>query len=433
MRGFGWGDRLAPPRLRKRWLALAAALLGLGVGAALAWQLPPFGEPVGGALPGSLRPLEPVGLDVAPLDPAFDGPDLVRERIGVQLEAVVGDVGQPTDLRFVPGWPEQLVVTSKWGAVHRIDLTTELRAQWIWLDVHDGLECGVLGVAFHPDFARNGRLFVNHCPAAREGQGLRTVVTEFRTDPATLTLPERVADVWSTDQPAGTHNGGQIRFGPDGHLYVALGDGAAGGDPEGSGQDVGSPLGALLRLDVSTPGEARPAADNPFVDDPAAHPAVFATGLRNPWRFAFTPDGRLVVGDVGQSRFEEIDVVRAGDNLGWSRVEGRACFEPAEVCDLDAFVPPLHVYGRDEGASVTGGVVWTGDGPLGGRYLFGDFATGRLWAMDLPDGRRPVDAVFALGQFAVNPSSFTVGPDGDVWLADFRSERVYRIVVVPDR
>jgi len=363
----------------------------------------------------------------APLQPVFDGPDVVRDRVPATLVPMVRDLGQPTDLAFVPGHPSRLVVASKWGSLHLVDVERGRRTFWAWLEVDDQLECGVLGIAFHPRFEDDGRLFDNHVPMRGP---LRTVVTEYRTDPRTLHEPRPVAEVLSVQQPAGTHNGGQIGFGPDGMLYVALGDGSAGGDPHHNGQDAKNRLGAVLRLDVTAPGPARAPPDNPFVDRDDVHPQIYALGLRNPWRFTFAPDGRLIVADVGQSRWEEIDVVRGGDNLGWSIREGPSCHAPAEGCAEAGLVDPVYSYGRREGASITGGVVWQGPGRLAGHYVFGDFITGRLWAMRLPPGERPrVDDVLALGRFDVSPTAFTVAPDGSAWLADFRSEIVYRVVV----
>jgi len=412
---------------RPVWGRTAAGIgVGLALGAVVASQVPAAWFDVG-------RPPDPVGAEGPPLEPVLDGPDARRHAIAVKLVPMIVDVGQPTDLAFVPGHPDRLVVTSKWGSIHLVDVPRGLREFWIWLEVHDGLECGVLGIAFHPDFERTGRFFVNHVPATDDPDALRTVVTEYRVDPRTLREPKRVADLLSTDQPAGTHNGGQLRFGPDGMLYVALGDGGAGGDPFRSGQDLTRRLGTILRIDVSEPGSGRPPSDNPFVRTEGADPLIWAWGLRNPWRFTFAPGGRLIVADVGQSRFEEIDVVQAGDNLGWSLVEGPDCFQPPEDCRHEELVDPVYVYGRLEGASITGGEVWEAPGPLQGRYLFGDFVTGRLWAMPVPRARERVESVIALGRFDISPTAFTRDPDGALWLADFRAETVFRIEPVATR
>ena len=170
--------------------------------------------------------------------------------------------------------------------------------------------------------------------------------------------------VLEVEQPYGNHNGGQIEFGPDGFLYVALGDGGSSGDPMGSGQDTGTLLGAILRLDVSgasaDAGYAIP-PDNPFLGIPGARGEIWAYGLRNPWRFSFDQaTGRLWAADVGQNAYEEINVVKRGGNYGWTIMEGLHCFSPRQGCDTSGLELPVAEYGRSEGCSVTGGHVYDG-------------------------------------------------------------------------
>ncbi|HHO50385.1 MAG TPA: dehydrogenase, partial [Deltaproteobacteria bacterium] len=225
------------------------------------------------------------------------------------------------------------------------------------------------------------------------------------------------------------HDAGQLAFGPDGMLYVGLGDGGFRNDPLGAGQDRSTLLGSMLRLDVRTPGRYAVPDDNPFVGIAGVRPEIWAYGLRNPWRYSFTPDGRLVVADVGQNTWEEIDLVSRGDNLGWSLREGSSCFEPPKGCPTVDLTDPIYTYGRKDGGSVTGGVVWTAPGPLQGRYLFGDFSTGRLWALRLPQpGAAAGQAeVTALGRFDLRPSAFGRAPDGRVWVAGFARGAIYQI------
>lgn len=414
---------------RSRWgiLSLAtAAVVGVAVGATLATQLPGNWLTTDDSpLPDDVRP------KTRPLRSVFEGPDARRETVAVTLVPMVADVGQPTDLAFVPGHPDRLVVASKWGSLHLIDLADGLREFWVWLEVDEALECGILGVALHPEFERNGRFFVNHVPEPSERRA--TVVSEFRVNPHTLRRPRRVADLIAVPQPEGTHNGGQIAFGPDGMLYVALGDGAAGGNPYHTAQDRGSLLGSLLRLDVSKPGTYRVPPDNPFVGVAGVRPEIWAYGLRNPWRFTFDPRGRMVVGDVGQASWEEVDLVAAGDNLGWSVREGAGCYDATGGCRGGGMVDPVYAYGHLEGVSITGGVVWEAGGVLDGAYVFGDFGTGRLWALRLPERVEPIDDVIALGRFEISPTAFARDVRGRVWVADFRGERVFRIDPVPER
>ena len=243
-------------------------------------------------------------------------------------------------------------------------------------------ETGLLGLAFHPGFAANGRFFVHY-----SGESYRTVLSEFRVseeDPDRADPEERV--LLEVAQPTDSHNGGHIEFGPDGYLYMGIGD---GGGPEGEprydhGQDLTTLLGTILRIDVDTvdEGYAIP-ADNPFAgNDRGWREEIWAWGLRNPWSFSFDPvSGLIWVGDVGEKNREEIDLVERGGNYGWARMEGNLCRDP-EGCD-DSLIPPLFEYGREEGLAVIGGFVYQGSRwpGLAGRYLFGDFGTRKLWAL----------------------------------------------------
>ena len=188
-----------------------------------------------------------------------------------------------------------------------------------------------------------------------------------------------------------------------------------------------TPAGMMLRIGVDPQGE-RPytiPADNPFVGDARTLPEIWALGLRNPWRYSFTPTGRLIAGDVGQNLWEEITFVGRGDNLGWRRREANQCFPPGTACDPQGLVDPVYVYGRDDGASVTGGYVYTGSEvpDLKDKYVFGDFASGRLWALDL---QAPQEAL-ALGQWGIYPATFGVGHAGELYVGDFREGRILQI------
>ena len=353
------------------------------------------------------------------LEPVYDGPDTARPRIGVRLVPVVSGIEQPTDVVSVPGRPELAVVLSKLGKAWIADLGTGTVREWFSVEVETGGEMGLLGLAFSPSFATDETFYVHSNPPGMKSRVARWVGWE---------RPHEVAAVLELEQPYKNHNAGQLQFGPDGLLYVGFGDGGFRGDPHGNGQDRSTLLGAMLRLDVSGGGSRVP-ADNPWVGVAGVRPEIWAYGLRNPWRFSFDPRGRLIVADVGQNKFEEIDLVRRGDNLGWNVREADHCFQPETGCRTEGMVDPIWSYGRDEGISVTGGVVWTAPGPLQGKYLFADYGTGRLWAMDLPDRVERVTGVTALGRFSLAPTAFGRAPDGSVWVCDFRSGAVYRIVV----
>ena len=243
-------------------------------------------------------------------------------------------------------------------------------------------ETGLLGLAFHPRFAANGRFFVHY-----SGAGFRTVLSEFRVseeDPDRAAPRERVVLV--VPQPTDSHNGGHIEFGPDGHLHMGLGDGGGeeGVDRHDHGQDLTTLLGAILRIDVDGGGGYAIPPDNPFAgNDRGWREEIWAYGLRNPWRFSFDPRSGLIwVGDVGERDREEIDLVERGGNYGWARMEGSLCRDE-DGCDDPGLVPPVFEYGRQEGVAVIGGSVYQGRRwpELSGLYLFGDFGSRKLWAL----------------------------------------------------
>jgi glucose/arabinose dehydrogenase len=295
-------------------------------------------------------------------------------------------------------------------------------------------EQGLLGLAFHPRYEQNGRLFVNYTDNAGD-----TVVAEYRTsaqnENRALASSEQV--LLHIDQPFPNHNGGHVVFGPDGYLYIGMGDGGSAGDPMGNGQRLDTLLGKILRIDVDAragDGYAVP-ADNPFVEDAQARPEIWALGLRNPWRFSFdTETGTLWTGDVGQSELEEIDRVaadRAGLNYGWNTMEGTSCFT-SETCNESRFVAPIAVYSHEQGCSVTGGFVYRGrDFPsLLGGYVFGDYCSGKIWAVDAsgPQRQKPVELLDTDRLI----SSFGVDEEGELYVTDLEGGMVLQVTAAPD-
>jgi glucose/arabinose dehydrogenase len=316
-----------------------------------------------------------------------------------------------------------VVAVARDGATSRwLDLQARTRAQG---------ERGLLGLAFHPAFAANGRLFVHY--SDRNGG---TVLAELSADPSAERVdPASEVVLFTLDQPYGNHNGGQLAFGPDGMLYLALGDGGSGGDPLGAGQDLGTPLGALLRFDVDAggPGTLSVPVDNPFVDVAGARPEIWAYGLRNPWRFSFDPrTGDLWIADVGQNAVEEVNLLRAGApagaNFGWRVMEGDRCFDPPRGCDPSGFVAPVATYTHDSGwgRSITGGVVPYGDAApsLAGRYVFGDFVSGRLFVLEAAQDGYAASPWLAAG-FPV--AGFGLDEAGDAYVADYGGGVLYRL------
>ena len=290
-----------------------------------------------------------------------------------------------------------------------------------------GNEEGLLGLAFDPAFADNGHFYVNYTASGPR----RTVVSRFS---ASADDPDRADHdselvFMEVAQPYRNHNGGHIALGPDGMLYVGLGDGGSGGDPRGNGQDTSTLLGSILRIDVSaldeTGGYAVP-PDNPFAGGGGtARGEIWAYGLRNPWRFSFDRvTGDLWAADVGQNLYEEVNVVRPGLNYGWNVMEGSHCFR-RESCDARGLEMPVAEYGRDGGCSVTGGYVYRGRRmpSLYGAYLYGDFCSGKIWALR-HDGAAVTEQML-IADTGLSISSFGEGPSGEVYVLTFEGA-VYR-------
>jgi uncharacterized repeat protein (TIGR03806 family) len=295
--------------------------------------------------------------------------------------------------------------------------------------VTSGGERGLLGMAFDPQFATNGLAYLNY---TRGGAALQTVISRFASVDGGLTLDPNSEEILLTiDQPYSNHNGGNLSFGPDGLLYAGMGDGGSAGDPQDNAQNPARLLGKMLRIDVSgATGYAVP-DDNIYADQPpcatgtgaTACPEIYALGFRNPWRFSFDRDtGELWLGDVGQGDWEEIDRVVAGGNYGWRFREGAHCFEPATGCpttrDGTPLIDPVAEYGRDLGASVTGGYVYRGAANPGliGRYVFGDYVSGQLFAHD-PGSDSLGPAV--LGETGLLIASFAEDAAGELYVVDF--------------
>jgi len=345
----------------------------------------------------------------------------------------VGGLDSPLDLQAPPEDRARLFVVEQAGRI-RIVRNGAVAATFLDIAsrVGSGGERGLLGLAFHPRHAENGRFFVNYTD--RSGD---THVSEFRAAPSSDTAdPGSERELLFVRQPFANHNGGGLAFGIDGKLYIGLGDGGSGGDPFGNGQNLGTPLGKLLRIDVDagTPFAVPP--DNPFVSTPGAFPAVWAYGLRNPWRFAFDRlTGDLLIGDVGQDAVEEVDLGlasrRGGENYGWNRMEGSRCFSPAAGCSTAGLTLPVAEYTHGTGCSITGGYVYRGCRMPGyhGTYFYGDYCTALIRSFRVENGRavdsRDWTSSLARGVDAI--SSFGVDADGEIYIVDHTGE-VYKVV-----
>jgi glucose/arabinose dehydrogenase len=259
------------------------------------------------------------------------------------------------------------------------------------LDIHarisGGGEQGLLGIALHPGFPTDPRIFVDYTDTNGD-----TVVSSYRLDPADpdRLVPASQTVILTVDQPFENHNGGALQFGPDGDLYISLGDGGDAGDPFGNGQNTDTLLGKILRIDIDHPAGSKAysvPADNPFVGKVGYRPEIWLYGLRNPWRMSFDrATGDLWIGDVGQDLWEEVDVIRAGQkglDLGWNIREATHCFRPVEGCASEGLTPPVAEYGHGQGCTVIGGYVYRGTAQPGltGLYLAADYCSGILWAI----------------------------------------------------
>jgi glucose/arabinose dehydrogenase len=363
--------------------------------------------------------------------PRPEGPARVR------WEPVAHGFDEITDIQPVPARNGLVIVLEKGGRARLLNLRrsgqSASSAPVVFeVEVRTRVELGLLGLAFHPDYARNGRFFVNDNPDAGP---MRTRVSEWKLPAEELgkrraRLSHVVLEV---EQPFSNHNGGQLVFGPDGKLYIGLGDGGAANDPHDHGQNLGSWLGSMLRIDVTGADVSRPyrvPQDNPFVKRAGARPEIWAYGFRNPWRYSFDPEGRLIVADVGQNLYEEVDIVERGANLGWNTREAAHCFSPPTGCPTGGLVDPVVEYGRDQGASITGGYVYAGKRIpwLRGRYVYADFVSGNVWAVRLPSNARGTAKAELLGTWPIAISSFARDDRGEIYAADFRSGTVLALM-----
>ena len=299
----------------------------------------------------------------------------------------------------------------------------------------NGNEQGLLGMAFHPDYVNNGYFFVHYNKSNGDTRISRFSVS---ADNPNLANPDSELVILEADQPYSNHNGGCIKFGPDGYLYIGLGDGGSGGDPQGNGQNRQTFLGKMLRIDIDNGDPYSIPADNPFADEDFTLDEIWAIGLRNPWRFSFDRlTGDLWIGDVGQNEWEEIDFQAAestgGENYGWRCYEGLVPYDndPNECPDLSELTPPVVVYSNsfNSGCSVTGGFVYRGTAfpTFYGYYFYADYCSGKIWALIKDNNDDWVNTEIYNGanfQF----SSFGEDVNGELYITGLDNARIYRMV-----
>ena len=303
------------------------------------------------------------------------------------LTTVATGLSNPLGLERPPG-DDRFFVVEQRGTIRILQNGTLQSGNFLDIQTlvnFDGQEQGLLGLAFHPNYSTNHKFYVNY---TRDLGGLETVIAEYQTmasDPNTAD-PNSERILLVVNQPFPNHKGGQLAFGPDGFLYIGLGDGGSGGDPLNNGQNLFSFLGKMLRIGVDPPFSGglqyTIPADNPFVGGSGLG-EIYAYGLRNPWRFSFEPiTNRLFVADVGQDSWEEVDILQKGGNFGWNVMEGTHCFNPSTGCDMSNKVLPITEYPHTDGIAVIGGHVYKGTAiaSLANKYIFADL-TGKIWSL----------------------------------------------------
>jgi glucose/arabinose dehydrogenase len=341
----------------------------------------------------------------------------------------------PVGLQHAGDGTDRLFIVRQAGYIVVVENTPDATEAKTFLDidslVESGGELGLLGLAFHPSYDTNGYFYVDYTRASP----LRTVISRFKVSASNPDSADPASEVVLLEilQPYTNHNGGQLAFGPDGYLYIALGDGGSGGDPGNRAQDRTTLLGKILRIDVDTPGDTLNYSippTNPYAGNTdGSREEIFAYGLRNPWRFSFDAlTGAGWVGDVGQGEWEEVDTLTAGGNYGWRLKEGNHCYTPPTGCDtIPGLIDPVWEYSHSTGGcSITGGFVYRGamNPSLVGKYLFGDYCSGKLWALDT-NGAGEWTAVLLLD----SPYSFTsfgIDRHNEVYICT-ASGRIYRI------
>lgn len=338
----------------------------------------------------------------------------------------------PVDITYVPDGSRQLMVLEQPGVVRIFSNQYDTDTARIVLDIRSrvsyGGEAGLLGLALHPEFRQNGFIFLNY--TRKNGDSLETVVARYQVDLADYTAdPASEIVVIRFYQPYDNHNGGSLQFGKDGFLYIGVGDGGSWADPFDNGQNKKSLLGKILRIDVDgkSKGNYGIPADNPFAGDPdGAAEEIFAYGLRNPWRMSFdTETGALWVGDVGQNKREEIDVVVKGGNYGWRLKESIDCYKPDRNCEIPGLIDPILDLPQDKGEhSVTGGFVYRGKKWPGlyGKYIFGDYVSRRIFALTFKNDKAVKNDILTENVGSI--SSFGVDENQEILICDHASGKI---------
>lgn len=338
----------------------------------------------------------------------------------------------PVEFTYAVDGTNRLYVVEQAGRIKSFENNRSAKSAVQVLDIRKrvsyGGEMGLLGLAFHPKFKENGFFYVNYTKPSP----LETVVSRFKMTNG-IADPNSEVILLKFGQPYENHNGGKVAFGPDGYLYTSTGDGGSGGDPKNNGQNKSVWLGKILRIDVNgtEKGHYSIPADNPFKGNSEGfREEIYAYGLRNPWRFSFdAKTGQLWTGDVGQNKIEEIDIVTKGGNYGWRIREARDAYDSKQKAEPAAtLIDPIHEYAHgDDGNSITGGFVYRGTSSpaLAGKYIYGDFGSGRIWALSYTGTKETANQL--LLDRAASISAFGEDQQHELYVCDYGTGKILKI------
>ena len=357
----------------------------------------------------------------------FPSPHLVQS---IELTEIANGLQKPVYLTHA--FDQRLFVVEQAGKIKIIDHGELLATPF--LDIVDRVgsksnEQGLLSVAFHPNYPQNGIFFIQYTNLDGDSVVERYHVASDDPNSADLTS---ATPLFTLGQPYSNHNGGQLQFGKDGYLYIGLGDGGSGGDPQGHAQNQSDLLGDILRIDVDHGDPYAIPSDNPFVGEDAKRGEIWASGFRNPWRFSFDRlTGDLYIADVGQNEREELNFQSAeskgGENYGWNYWEGTHCYE--EPCSEEKMVMPVLEYDHDQGCSITGGYLYRGTKwpSLWGNYLYADYCQGKVWAVIRPNDLNAAWTPQLLLDGGIQPASFGEDWQGELYIVD-HGGIIYQII-----
>nr|WP_246440697.1 PQQ-dependent sugar dehydrogenase [Rhabdobacter roseus] len=340
----------------------------------------------------------------------------------------------PVDLTTAGDGSPRLFVVEQAGTIKVFDPMAGTPSASTFLDIRskvtDGGERGLLGLAFHPNFSSNGYFYVNYTGRSP----LVSIIARYTANLATPNQADPASELvlLTFSQPYSNHNGGGMKFGKDGYLYISTGDGGSGGDPQNNAQNRANLLGKILRLDVNgtDKGNYGIPTDNPFRGNQDGHrEEIYAYGLRNPWRISFDPEtDQLWTGDVGQNSREEIDIITKGGNYGWRLKEGKDCYNPASNCDQNGLVGPVYDYSQADGdKSITGGFVYRGTAlpALVGKYIYGDYVSGRVWALEVNNGQAGTNRLLVSNAGRI--SAFGVDAQQELYFCEYGGGKIMRL------